>query len=234
MRLQKFIFLVVSLGCFSLKYSPAVSENFTGDLHSFFEFSETSQHLINTFSVLNSLYNQKVIQITSCTVMSQNSSVEYTSYRRFSTCLLRGTRFWKNGKKIIIVHFDMDHVKPVHLTVSWNSLSKLDLLKSFFKASNKSKHFTIEMDSPEVVSEVMEFLTNLPQPVSIQESLLNVAKLNMDAIDIAITPYRRGESLVHLSLLQNERMIYDTEIITNYSSDNKNDFFILPALHLHE
>ena len=233
MRLQNFIFLMCFLGCFSLKLNPAVSEKFTGHLYNGFEFSETSRHLINTFSVLNDLYHQNIIQVTSCTVLSQNPS-EYKSYRRFSTCLLRGTRFWKNQEKTIIVYFYIDHEKPVQLTVNWTSLSKLDLLKSFFKSPNRSKHFTIEVDSPEVVSEVVGFLTSLPQPNSIQESLFNVARLNMDAIDVAITPYRKDEFLVHLSLLQNERMIYDTEIITNYSFNNKDNFFIQPAMHLHE
>ena len=233
MRLQKFIFLVTFLSCFSFKLNSAVSQNVTGHLYNVFEFSETSRHLINTFSVLNDLYHQNIIQVTSCTVLSQKPS-EYKSYRRFSTCLLRGTRFWKNEGKTIIVYFYIDHSKPVHLTVSWTSLSKLDLLKSFFKSPSKSKHFTIEVDSPEVVSEVVEFLTSLPQPNSIQESLFNVARLNMDAIDVAITPYRNDEFLVHLSLLQNERMIYDTEVITNYSSNNKDNFFIQPVMHLHE
>ena len=233
MRLPKLIFLMISLGCFSLKSNPAMSENSTEDLHNICEFSETSRHLINTFSVLNNLYHQNIIQITSCTVLSQDSS-EYKSYRRFSTCLLKGTQFWKNEEKTIVVYFHMDHAKSVRLVVFWNALSKLDLLKSFFRLSNRSKHFTVKIDSPEFVSEVMEFLINFPQTPSIQESIFNVARLDMDAIDIVITPYRRDEFLVHLSLLRKERIIYDTDIITNYSSDNKDDFFIMPALHLHE
>ena len=234
MRLQEFIKSILVIFLISpISTCSSVSEKNMRNLSSISEFSETSRHLVNVFSMLNDLYDRDIIQISSCTVLFQNSS-EYKKYRRLSACLLRGTRLWKEEEKKIVVHFHIDNIKTVNLVLIWSSFSKLNLLKSFFKSQNTTNRLFVKIDPPETPSEVIDFLSNLPHPILVQESLFNVARLNMDEIDLEITPYTKDEFLVRLNVLQQKRSIYDVDVITNYSSDNRDDFFVLPASNLHE
>ena len=179
-------------------------------------------NLVHIFSTLNLFVIEGGIQFTHCTEISSGEV-----YESFRSCLFKETPFFKEQEKTVVVHAELGHSGiTFDFVLTFDRISKFLLLMSHIDPRSSSYEVSIQVVSPQTLSHVIESLLNSPEMENIKEELASVYSFHPDTVRIHIQPHKKDIRMIRFNFVRNTHTVYDATIITDYSLDGSDNYFV--------